>query len=208
MRAGAFLCLRRAAGSGAPWIWTGLEARDMSTGELALLTSGFSLAISIFGFVWSIWQKFIYVRPSVQVAFGIYRIVGGGNTNKRLCNITVTNMGPGPVIVHACLMKLPRKWFRQRQLGHISPIHDDPTSDNPNTIGPFSAGLPAKLEPGEVKAFYFPFAKDAFLAKPMTRVGVDDTYGRLHWCKRGDIRNARLKFAEAFRPKAGERLVK
>jgi hypothetical protein len=180
----------------------------MSAGEVALLISGFSLAISIFGFAWNIRQNFLPVRPSVHVAFGIYRAVGGQNTNKRLCNLTVTNMGPGPVIVNACLMKLPGKWFGQYELGYINPIHDDPSSDNPTSIGPFSAELPAKLEPGEVKAFYFPFAKDAFLAKPMTRVGVDDTYGRLHWCKRGDVRKARLKFAEAFRPKAGERVVK
>src|SRR5216683_199073 len=170
----------------------------MTSGETALLISGISLAISAAGFIWNIMEKFIYVKPGIQVTFGVYTIVATDMPKKRLLSVGVTNMGPGPVILHSCIAKIREPWSLRPQLAMLNPIHGDPSSDEPRSLGPFSGGLPLKLEAGEVKSFYFPFSKDTFLSEQVVRVGVNDTYSRNSWCRRKDVRKAKKKFTEAF----------
>jgi hypothetical protein len=170
----------------------------MTSGEIALLVSGISLAISAGGFVWNIMQMFIYVKPTLQVTFGIYKVFGTGAPRKELCNLSVTNMGPGPAIVYACIVRERRPGSLRRQLGILNPIEGDPSANPPRSIGPFSGGLPAKLEPGEQKSFYFPFSKDGPLSESVIQFGVNDTYQRNTWCKRKYVRRAKQRFREAF----------
>src|SRR5215469_13940426 len=105
--------------------------------------------------------------------------------NRRLLHLSVVNMGPGPVILHACAAKPTKPWWRRaKSYGLLNPIHGDPAAPSPVGIGPFGGGLPEKIDAGETKSFYFPYEKDCLLKESLARVGVGDTYQRLTWCRR------------------------
>src|SRR5580693_2978335 len=87
--------------------------------------------------------------------------------------------------IYTCIGKPKTVWWKRRdRLGLLNPIHGDPTNPTPESIGPFSGGLPAKIDAGETKSFYFPYIKDCFLKDELARVGVNDTYHRNIWCQR------------------------
>ena len=170
----------------------------MSTSDFAFLVSGISLAIAMVALAWNVTEKFIFVKPRLQVPFGVFHVIQNGKFGKALLSLTVTNMGPGPAIIHSCIAQIRTRRFWKRQLGILNPIHNDPASDVPTSIGPFSAGLPLKLDAGQVKSFYFPFTAEAFLHEPIARVGVTDTYGRNAWCRGRDVKKALCQFREEF----------
>ena len=73
----------------------------VTTADYALIVSLASAAISLVALLWNVWQKYIYVKPNLQVAFGVYRVShpGGYGHGRQLLNLTLTNMGPGPAIL-------------------------------------------------------------------------------------------------------------
>jgi hypothetical protein len=182
----------------------------MSTSDYALITSLFSIAIAIGALVWNVWQKFIFVKPALQVTFGIYRAFQSTSgyiatpTGHRLLRLTVTNLGPGAVVLYACIAKTKALWWRKPELSMINPIHGDPMDEQPISIGPFGFGLPTKIDVGDTKSFYFPYAEDCFLREGVHRVGINDTYQRNTWCRRHDMRKACRSYREDFEGKGGE----
>jgi hypothetical protein len=177
----------------------------MNTADYALIISLIAAATSVAALLWNVWQKYIFVKPALQVTLGIYRVLQpqpGRNVARplgpRLLNLSVTNMGPGPVILHACMVKSKADRWRRGRYGLLNPIHGDPAAAEPISVGPFSGGLPSKIEPGEVKSFYFPYDKDCFLKEAIYRAGICDTYGRNNWCRRRDIKKAASTYATDF----------
>jgi hypothetical protein len=170
----------------------------LTAAHWALLISGLALATSIAGFIWSIWKEFIYVKPKIQVSFAIMKFFGTASQVEQICNLTATNMGPGPVILHACLARTSRGWFRKSQLGLLNPIEGHPAVLPHTSVGPFSGGLPATVEPGQMKSFFFPYVADSFLKEQLTQVGVHDTYGRSHWCRERNVKEAVKKHRNDF----------
>jgi hypothetical protein len=177
----------------------------MATQDYAMFTSLLSIVIAIGALLWNIWQKFIFVKPKLQISFGIWHVMEhttadvATRSGYRLLVFTVTNMGPGVVVLYACIGKPKAHWWtRRRLLGTINPIHNDPTDPNPTSIGPFSAGLPTKIDAGDVKSFYFPYAKDCFLFEGLARVGINDTYHRNTWCRGRDMRKVNRAYRRDF----------
>ena len=66
----------------------------MTAAHWALLISGLALAISIAGFIGSIWKEFIYVKPKVQVAFAIMQFFGTASQVREICSLTATTWVP------------------------------------------------------------------------------------------------------------------
>ena len=121
------------------------------------------------------------------------------NHNRRLLHLIVTNMGPGPVVLASCVGKPKKPWWqRAKGYGLLNPIHGDPADPNPVGIGPFGGGLPTKIDAGEVKPFYFPYTKDCFLQEDLIRLGINDTYHRIIWCRRGDMRKVYRSYKRDF----------
>jgi hypothetical protein len=176
----------------------------MNTADYALLTSLLSILISIGALSWNIWQKFIFVRPGLQVSFGLYNVLQQASpgiakpSGQRVLNMTVTNMGPGAVVLYSCIGKKKERWWTRPQLGLLNPIHGDPLQTQPVSIGPFSAGLPSKIESGDTKSFYFPYTKECFLRDRLCRVGINDTYHRNTWCRASDMRKVNAEYAKNF----------
>lgn len=174
----------------------------MTPATYALIVSIASIFISIGALLWNVWQKFIFVKPTLQVSFGVWRIflpdIPAAET-RRLLNLTVTNMGPGPVILSACTGAPQKPWWkRAKSYGLLNPIQGDPADPNPVGIGPFGGGLPAKIDAGEVKSFYFPYTKDCFLNEPLAQVGINDSYHRIFWCHRTDMRKVYQSYQRDF----------
>jgi hypothetical protein len=164
----------------------------MTTADYALIVSISSAALSLFALIWNIWQKYIFVRPTLDVGFGVYQIMqrSGPATmrpTKDVLQVSVTNMGPGQVILHNLICRKRRwswRWRRRFEYAILIPIDGDPTVALPSGKGPFGGGLPHKMDAGEVKQFFLPYDKDCMLGACMNRVGVVDTYGRNSWCSR------------------------
>ena len=179
----------------------------MSNADIALLISGVSLAISLAGFVWNIFKEFIYVKPKLAVAFAVYQIIRPGrSTPREVLGIAVTNMGPGPAIIHSCIIRFWRGWIRRRGYALINPLIDP---EGTTTQG-FFTGLPVELQPGHSKTFHFQYAKDCFLnrGQTITRVGVHDTYGRYHWASRRAVKRAQASYDRDFPPDTPPTAVK
>jgi hypothetical protein len=176
----------------------------MTTSDYALIMSLASIVISIVALLWNIWQKFLFVKPTLQVSFGIGDIMQSATatslarSGRRLLVLSVTNMGPGPVVLYACIAQSKGCWWTRPELGTLNPIHGDAADPYPESIGPFSAGLPTKIDAGEINTFYFPYEKDCFLKDGLVRIGINDTYHRNNWCHRRDVRNACKAYSRDF----------
>lgn len=168
----------------------------MTDAQIALLMSGAALAVSISGFIWSIWKEFIYVKPRVYVSFAVMEIFHPELPRQSICTLTATNMGPGSATLHSCITG--EGWFRRKATGILNPIHGHPAVLPHRSLGPFSDGLPFELAPGKTKSFHFPFEREIFLKDPITWIGVHDTYGRSHWAKRQDVVSARERYWRDF----------
>jgi hypothetical protein len=166
--------------------------------QTALLVSGCALAISISGFIWSIWKEFIFVKPRVQATFSVMNVISGESDVDSLCVLNTTNMGPGTATLSFCLARQGYNWRRRATHGMLNPIEGDPAQLPHTSRGPFT-GFPVDLAPGKSKSFYFPYGRESFLQdSALVRFGVQDTYGRNHWCRRADVIKAQKRHREDF----------
>jgi hypothetical protein len=177
----------------------------MTSSDYALFISVASIFISIGALLWNVWQKFLFVKPAPQVSFGPYNILQPTSagwaipSGHALLSLTVTNMGPGPVVLTMCIVKPKAHWWtRATTYPSLNPIDGDPTDQQPTGIGPFGSGLPARIDAGEIKSFYFPYARGCCLRDGLARVGINDTYQRNTWCRRRDMRKANKAYRRDF----------
>jgi hypothetical protein len=90
----------------------------MHTSDNALIVSLFSVVIAIGSLLWNVWQKFIFVKPTLQVSVGLWHVMQHTSADvltrsgHRLLVLTVTNMGPGVVVLSACIGKPKGHWWR------------------------------------------------------------------------------------------------
>jgi hypothetical protein len=116
----------------------------MTTADWALVVSMFSFAVSLAGFVWNVWSKFIYPRAKVRSYIGLMLIVGDGGPIRKTISLSATNYGPTDITLSSIAAKRKQGflWFRtNRKLALINPV-DHP--DTNNTTGFFSEQLSQK----------------------------------------------------------------
>jgi hypothetical protein len=174
----------------------------MTTADWAFVVSILSMLISLGGFVWNVWSKFIYPKPRVNVGFTFSTIFQVGNPklhDRKVLSLSATNMGPAAVTLHSCIAWRKRRWWEWKKLGRdfrlLNPLHDFPNQVE-KSIGPFGGGLPKKLEIGEQFSAYLvanhePLSKDDY-----DRIGFDDTFGRLHSASLRQIQETRNRIRE------------
>jgi hypothetical protein len=75
----------------------------MTTADWALLISICSAAISLAGFIWNVWSKFIYPKPRVDVSFNFMAVVSGGKKEDSVLGLSATNMGPASVTLYCVI---------------------------------------------------------------------------------------------------------
>ncbi|WP_146119532.1 hypothetical protein [Phyllobacterium phragmitis] len=68
----------------------------------------------------------------------------------------------------------------------LNPLHNFPSEMN-LTKGPFSGGLPKKIEVGEEFRVYFPLNHGGLRDSKIIDVGFHDTFGRYNWAPRKHV---------------------
>ena len=177
----------------------------MTTADWALIISLCSLLLSLAGFVWSVWSKFIFPKPKIELSFNVMQTFGGFGNGTDLFVLSVTNFGPAENVIKMAVIRDPASGIRRRRrLGILNPLHNFPAQQN-HSIGPFSGGLPKKMAVGEEFSLYFPYNAGSALAT-VDRVGVVDTFGRYHWCSRKQMQRVRKRFRADFTDTAAAKI--
>ena len=173
----------------------------MTTADWALVLSIFSFSVSLAGFVWNVWSKFIYPRAKVRSHIDIYLIFDGdGGPARKTISLSATNYGPTDIILHSHTAKRRQGllWFNtNRYLALINPV-DHP--DTNNVTGFPAPGFPKKLAVGEGVQLYFSAeAPKRWVEKgDLFYFGFSDTFGRYHWCSRANAEKFRKDVVEDF----------
>ena len=173
----------------------------MSTADWALVISLFSFLVSLAGFVWNVWSKFIYPRAKVRAYIAVMlNFDGDGSPARKTIQLSATNYGPTDITLHSHQAKQRQGflWFRRnRKLALINPIGHP---DSATTTGWFAPGFPKKLAVGEgVNVYFSADAPKRWVEEAdLYYFGFSDTFGRLHWCTRANARKFRADVVEDF----------
>lgn len=161
--------------------------------QTAIWISLISLAIAMFSLGWNIFRDVI-LKPKLKVIFGVRTVTGQGITPKTYVSIEGTNFGPGQIICQMISgMNAP---FFKRIIGKkefFVIIHD--------YENPLSSQLPKKLEVGEKINLLLLYGEsdDCILTKPFTHIGLSDSFGRIHYAKKSQIKEAKETFLKEFK---------
>jgi hypothetical protein len=159
----------------------------VTTADWALVISICSAVVSLAGFVWNVWSKFIYPKPRVQVSFSLLTVIQNNPTvQENVIGLSATNMGPVQVTLHSALVAYRRGVFPSHRFGLLNPLHNYPMQTK-HTIGPFGGGLPKKLDVGEQFTVYLIPDHEMLAKGDYQRIGFTDTFGRSHWAPRRRI---------------------
>lgn len=173
----------------------------MTTADWALVVSLFSFCVSLAGFVWNVWSKFIYPRAKVRAYIAVMLIIDGdGSPPRRTIQLSATNYGPTDITLesHQAKRRQGFLWFgRNRELALINPIaHPDSTTPT----GWFAPGFPKKLAVGESVSVYFSAEAPKRWVEEgnLFFFGFSDTFGRLHWCSHANAKKFRKDIVDGF----------
>lgn len=156
---------------------------------LAIIFSFIALLISAFSLGWNVYRDVI-LKAWLRVHFSASRLIGpSGSFGDPFLALSIVNHGPGDII---CGMPMIRRkpWF-QGVFGEstVETLIYDYTN-------PISFKPPFKLAVGEQAQVTFPITDKCFLDDPVFRIGIMDSFGRLHWAPRKDIHRAREQMEE------------
>ncbi|TDX77742.1 hypothetical protein EDE05_11451 [Neorhizobium sp. R1-B] len=169
----------------------------MTTADWAFVVSIFSFAVSLAGFVWNVWSKFIYPKAKVRVSFYSGFVMGEDYEGVEMLTLSATNYGPGQVTLHLAVGRTKVSRFKKLKLFMLNPLHDFPARTD-FTLGPFSGGLPKKIDVGESFNAFFVKKHAAIATQNVVDVGFTDTFGRNHWARRKDVTKVRTEVKQAF----------
>ncbi|MDE2320155.1 MAG: hypothetical protein KGK02_10735 [Rhodospirillales bacterium] len=173
----------------------------MTITDWAFTLSIFSFVVSLAGFVWNVWSKFIYPRAKVRTSIGIFLIFDGdGSTARKTIGLSATNYGPTEITLqtHTAKRRQGFLWFRRnRSLALINPV-DHP--DTNNVTGFVAPGFPKKLAVGESTRLYFSAQAPKRWVEEgdLFYFGFSDTFGRHHWCSRKNAKKFRADVIKDF----------
>jgi hypothetical protein len=175
----------------------------MKTADWALVISICSAFVALMSFIWNVWSKFIYPKPYLVVGFTLQNILDDNGFSESFLNLSVTNHCPVSFIVTHSFVEMYNGLFRRPRIGLINPLSNFPY-DFKTTQGPFSAGLPKKIEVGEQFSLHYWYGEN-WLDKKDLRVGVFDSFNRKHLCPRSHVRQVQRQYLE---DKAAGKLAK
>ncbi len=170
----------------------------MTIADWAFVVSLLSCALSLGGFIWNIWSKFIYPKPKLHVTFSINRMFPDPGEVGPFLALSATNHGPIECTVTNAVASMYIK-YKGTDYGMLNPYEGFPLRTD-HTIGPFSGGLPKKLGVGEQFTVYFPYSADGFLAEHIWRIGFSDSFGRHHWASGKGVKTVNMRYEEDFGP--------
>lgn len=173
------------------WLFTYAPIVALGVSLLALATSSLSLG-------WNIYRD-VVLKPRLKVRFGIKSIVRPGDehmptqTSPPLLVVDATNHGPGDVVCreaivrkHSGILTIFLAIFRRFPYNFIMPDWENP----------YCTRLPSRVAIGDSVSVIFPHDRECFLSEKANRIGIADSFGRVHWAQRKDLKRARRQYAK------------
>ena len=158
---------------------------------IAILISCASILIASLSLGWNIYRD-IMLKAKLKVKFGVALITHPTyNEPLERLIISATNFGPGKITCTMIFIKsfsLWKKITKKTELALLIHDYTDPLSEN----------LPCELDIGDGKNFMLKFDKDCFLSESCTHIGIQDSFGRIHWAPRKHVKEAQKSYLEKF----------
>lgn len=166
---------------------TGLE--ESQFGLLPIVLSIVSLVVAVFALGWNIYRD-VVLKARVKIAFFVGTIPGTGT----FLTVSVANQGPGPVQVEMIHGEIEPWWKRRilrQSIEHVYVMVDQTNPLNPR--------LPHRLKVGDTIKLFLPYNEDCLLRNErIERVGVGDSFGRIHYAPKKQVEAARKQFQKDF----------
>lgn len=168
--------------------------------ELPILISFGALVISAFSLGWNVYRDVIR-KPKLRVSFGIKRIASNGQLGDELISLSGTNCGPGEICCTGVVItkdSIARRLKRQWRLGFGVPDFSHPMCHK----------LPRRIDMAEEVNLVFPLSAECVLAYRPSRIGISDSFGRVHWASERETREAVATFVKKYPQPEREELTK
>ena len=161
----------------------------MDASTIAIFVSCLSLSVSGISLGWNIYRD-VYLKARLRLVFGLYTIHHDAFPNPLWrYSLSATNLGPGKVKLQTLALREYSIWKRiTRRVKHAIVIHD--------SKHPFGGRLPCDLEVGERMDLTFAPEDCKWLGEGFTQIGINDSFGRTHWCNKEDMLDAKKAFLE------------
>lgn len=161
----------------------------MDRQDVAILISCVSLAAAFFSLGWTVFRD-VYLKARLHINFMLAVIVHPTFTKPLWrYSFSVTNLGPGKVRLQGLFVQdysILKKIMGVVRYAHI--VHD--------FQHPLGGQLPYDLDIGQKLDLSFSPGDCTFLGEGYTRLGIIDSFGRLHWCRKRDMAEAIKTFRE------------
>lgn len=163
----------------------------MNKDTIAIFISSASIIVAAFALGWNIYRDIILkarLKVACMVGFITYH-----NLKQPLDRVilSATNFGPGKIRCSMIFLRntsILKRIFRKTKYAAL--IH--------NYTDPLSGQLPCELEVGEGRDFLFTFDKDCFLSEKWTHIGIKDSFGRIHWARKSNLKTAKQMYKDKF----------
>lgn len=158
---------------------------------LPIIISFASIVLASLSLGWNIYRDII-LKAKLKVRFMVGFVTSPVSQKplERLV-ISATNFGPGKIRGTMLFLKESSLWKKlARKTKYAALIHD--YTDR------MSGNLPCELEIGEGRDFLLKFEKDCFLSEEWTHIGIKDSFGRIHWAPKCNVKIAREMYKKQF----------
>jgi hypothetical protein len=156
---------------------------------VAIIVSVLSACVSAFALGWNIYRD-VYLKGRLRLVFGLY-LIHHDSLPEPIWrySFSATNLGPGKVKLTTLALRDYSIWKRiTRSVTHAIVIHD--------SKHPFGGPLPCDLDVGEKMDLTFAPDDCTWLGEGFTQIGINDSFGRTHWCNEKYMLDAKKTFLE------------
>lgn len=154
---------------------------------LALVISGVSLG-------WNIYSAM--QRPKFRVSVAKKRIFQiGADPSPPFISVEALNLGPSSGRIG--LVFLQKSWW-SRRIKRLETSSAFLAADYSHPATSPQSVLAAQIEVGDSAAHAFPYELNSFLKEDWVRVGFADSFGRLHWASKKELKSLRSQYLTDF----------
>ena len=164
-----------------------LGLRKMSKDTIAIFIISVSILVASLSLGWNIYRDII-LKAKLKVRFMV-GLITHPNLKKPLDRliISATNFGPGKIKCSMIFIKNSSIWKKIFHKTKIAVLIHDYTD-------PLSANFPCELDIGDCGSFFLKNNEDCFLLEDWTHIGISDSFGRIHWAPKKNIKEAKKAY--------------
>jgi len=158
--------------------------------DIAIIISITSLLIACISASWTIYEK-IFLRPRSKVTADISIIKSVDYESKPMVAITITNYGPGSIIIEFIHAEKRYCFGKMRKKNKYAFITEDYTN-------PGNHKLPYEISQYRYMTQFLPFEKDCILDGEFSFIGFKDSINRIHYISKNNMKELFKKYRNEF----------